>query len=214
MPRLTSVGIPRTVRVTGATMIHPSTATASLRVTINTGRRLSWASAHQISPWVGVTLTRALRQSSEPTTHQPTRPPSLAAGAIDTLRRSSHRSRRVGSDQQAARGQAVPPPIDSRRPLRPRGRRPQRQDRHRPSSPTEPCKQHSALHCRTLFTLLRTHGRRKAVGARNPVVAAIRAVSVMLCACTASSGGSSARCHGSRFDRAARTVHVAGHRPP
>jgi hypothetical protein len=38
------------VRVTGATMIHPSTGTASLRVTTNTGLRLSCASAHQTSP--------------------------------------------------------------------------------------------------------------------------------------------------------------------
>lgn len=46
----TSVGMLRTVRVTGAMTIHVSTEVASLRVTISTGRRLSSASAHQISP--------------------------------------------------------------------------------------------------------------------------------------------------------------------
>ena len=46
----TSVGMWRTVRVTGATMIAVSTETASFRVTTSTGRRLSSASAHQISP--------------------------------------------------------------------------------------------------------------------------------------------------------------------
>src|SRR5665811_995527 len=103
------------VRVTGATMIHVSTGTALLRVTINTGRLLSSASAHQTSPCVGVTLTKVPRQSSGRKTHPPTRPPRRFADALDTRERFAPRSPRDGSGRQVARDQAGPPRNDSQR---------------------------------------------------------------------------------------------------
>ena len=48
------MGIPRVLRLIGATRIQLSTGTDSERVTTRTGRRLSSASAHQMSPWRGV----------------------------------------------------------------------------------------------------------------------------------------------------------------
>ncbi len=87
-PTSISVGMPRTVLVIGATTIHVRTGIASERVTTRTGRRLSSASAHQMSPWDGV--TKVLRRSCEPLLHppNPTRPQS---GACVDIPERSHR---------------------------------------------------------------------------------------------------------------------------
>jgi hypothetical protein len=65
-PRRTSVGISRMVRVTGATISQVSAGTVSLRVTTRTGRRLSSASAHQISAWRGWLTTAPRRLTTAP----------------------------------------------------------------------------------------------------------------------------------------------------
>ena len=128
-------------------MIHVSTGTASVRVTTNTGRRLSSASAHQTSPCIGATLTKIPRQSSVPKTHPPTPPPRRFAVALDIRGRFAPRSHRDGSGRQAVRDQAAPPPNDSQRlqplpadRLQPQGHPP-------PGSPVEPCNQHNQQQC-------------------------------------------------------------------
>ena len=135
------------VRVTGATMTQVSTGTASLRVTTNTGRRLSFASAHQISPCIGATFTKVPRQSSAPKTHPPTRSRCRFAVDLDTHGRSGPRSHRDGNGRQAVRDQAAPLPNDSRPHQPPRADRPLPQGHPPPESPIEPYNQHNELQC-------------------------------------------------------------------
>lgn len=54
-PTRTSVGMSRIVLVIGATMSHLRAGMTPDRVTTSTGLRLSSVSAHQMSPWLGVT---------------------------------------------------------------------------------------------------------------------------------------------------------------
>ena len=128
-------------------MIQVSMGIASLRVTTNTGRRLSSASAHQISPWVGVTATKIPRQSFAPMTYRPTQSRRRFEAALDIHVRSAPRSLRAGSGRQAVRGQRAPLRNDLQQHQPPRADRPRLQGRLLLGSQVEPCGEHTKLQC-------------------------------------------------------------------
>lgn len=148
-PRRTSVGIPRTVRVTGATKTVLSTSMAWSRVTTRYGRPFaSGDSPHQISPCRGL-LTTALGGWTRSRLPSRARPRRRSAGDAGTRRRS--RLPRVAD---------VPRPPVLRWPSAPprpcwrshRGRRP-----HPAPARAHPgCELQSALTCNetTVLTLL------------------------------------------------------------
>jgi hypothetical protein len=122
-PSAISVGIPRTVRLTGAATTLFKTGTASDRVTIKYGRRLSSASAHQISPCWG-TFTKVPLLSTRGSPALRGRSPHRSGADVCIPPRFQHRSAVGGAPRQASLDQCALPLNGWRR------------DRPRPDCPT------------------------------------------------------------------------------